>query len=168
MVVGNLVMGERYIEPQGTATILSVNTGDECVITFKPRSMFSNSMHEIVAEIKDPVGNVVYTLEGNFTESIRLFDKDRSEQEIYKAPQNVYPSNCKKYFNLNYFAIQLNQLTDEMQSVLPPTDARFRPDLRAWEDGNFDLATTEKDRMENNQRKRRADVKKIIKQRDGK
>ena len=55
-----------------------------------------------------------------------------------------------------------------MQSVLPPTDARFRPDLRAWEDGNFDLATTEKDRMENNQRKRRADVKKIIKQRDGK
>ena len=79
MVVGNLVMGERYIEPQGTATILSVNTGDECVITFKPRSMFSNSMHEIVAEIKDPVGNVVYTLEGNFTESIRLFDKDRAE-----------------------------------------------------------------------------------------
>jgi hypothetical protein len=40
--------------------------------------------------------------------------------------------------------------------------------LRAWEDGNFDLATKEKDRMENNQRKRRADVKKIIKQRDGK
>ena len=53
----------------------------------------------------------------------------------------MYPSNCKKYFNLNYFAIQLNQLTDEMRSVLPPTDVRFRPDLRAWEDGNFDLAT---------------------------
>lgn len=75
MVVGNIVIGERFIEPQGTATILNIGTGDECVITFKPRSFFTGkNMHEIVAAIKDPTGNVAYTLEGNFTESISLFD----------------------------------------------------------------------------------------------
>jgi len=38
---------------------------------------------------------------------------------------------------------------------LPHTDARFRPDLRALEEGNLDLAGTEKHRLEEEQRARR-------------
>ena len=55
---------------------------------------------------------------------------------------------------MNYFAMQLNNLTDDpvgaLRAALPPTDARPRPDLRAWEQGDFDQSTEEKDRLEDN------------------
>lgn len=50
-----------------------------------------------------------------------------------------------------------------LKAALPPTDARLRPDLRAWEQGNFELATEEKDRLEGNQVKRREKLKQILK-----
>jgi len=42
----------------------------------------------------------------------------------------------------------LNYLPDSLRPKLPPTDSRFRPDQRAWEQGNSDLATDEKNRLE--------------------
>ncbi len=36
-----------------------------------------------------------------------------------------------------------------------PTDCRFRPDLRAYENGDLELAASEKHRLEELQRKRR-------------
>jgi hypothetical protein len=35
-----------------------------------------------------------------------------------------------------------------MQAMLPPTDSRLRPDQRALENGELDLASTEKNRLE--------------------
>ena len=43
----------------------------------------------------------------------------------------------------------------ELASHLPPTDARFRPDMRAYENGNIDIAAFEKNRLEESQRERR-------------
>ena len=61
MVVGNLVIGEHYIEPQGTATITNIATGDECVI--KTHGLFANkNKNEVVAQVKDPTGNDVCAL----------------------------------------------------------------------------------------------------------
>ena len=39
--------------------------------------------------------------------------------------------------------------------TLPPTDSRFRTDQRALENGDIDLATQEKHRLEEKQRARR-------------
>lgn len=36
--------------------------------------------------------------------------------------------------------------------MLPPTDSRFRPDIRAIENGDFKLAAFEKNRLEEKQR----------------
>jgi hypothetical protein len=38
----------------------------------------------------------------------------------------------------------------------------LRPDLRAWEEGNLDLASSEKTRLEENQRQRRNKLKEIL------
>lgn len=49
----------------------------------------------------------------------------------------------------------LNQWTDEDRKTrppLPPTDSRFRPDIRKMEEGNIDAAGQEKDRLEEKQR----------------
>ena len=51
-------------------------------------------------------------------------------------------------------ALQMNHINDKLRAKLPPSDTRLRPDLRAWEAAELDLATKEKDRLEDNQRKR--------------
>ena len=49
----------------------------------------------------------------------------------------------------------MNHISDKLRAKLPPSDTRLRPDLKAWEAAELDLATKEKDRLEENQRKRR-------------
>lgn len=103
-------------------------------------------------------------LEGAYTDKIVLKNTLTDLEElVFEAPDTFYPANSKKYFNMNYFALQMNLISDDLAKKLPPTDARLRPDLRAWENGDFDLATKEKDRLENNQRQRRTKVKAELK-----
>lgn len=40
------------------------------------------------------------------------------------------PTDYELYYGFTRFAIELNELCPEMKEVLPPTDARFRPDQR--------------------------------------
>ena len=57
----------------------------------------------------------------------------------------------------------LNALTDDEKktpSMLPPTDSRFRPDIRKMEEGDLDLAGKEKDRLEEKQRTSRRGLEK--------
>jgi hypothetical protein len=51
--------------------------------------------------------------------------------------------------------MQLNFLPEDLKPKLPPTDSRFREDQRAYEQGNIELATKEKSKLEDNQRARR-------------
>ena len=56
----------------------------------------------------------------------------------------------------------LNELTEEDQkrTPYPPTDSRFRPDIRKMEEGNIDLAGQEKNRLEEKQRETRQRMEK--------
>jgi hypothetical protein len=57
----------------------------------------------------------------------------------------------------------LNEWTEEDKKTrpsLPPTDARFRPDIRRMEEGNIDLAGQEKNRLEEKQREERLKMEK--------
>jgi len=58
-------------------------------------------------------------------------------------------------FNLTPFAITLNDLPDSLVPWVAPTDSRSRPDQRAMELGNYDLASTEKVRLEEKQREKK-------------
>ncbi|KAF9188730.1 hypothetical protein BGZ50_001175 [Haplosporangium sp. Z 11] len=58
-------------------------------------------------------------------------------------------------FNLTPFAMSLNDCPEELKRYLCPTDSRLRPDQRAMENGEFDLANTEKQRLEEKQRAKR-------------
>jgi hypothetical protein len=63
-------------------------------------------------------------------------------------------------FNFNSFALQLNLRTENLLQKLPPTDSRQRIDTRLWEENKLQESNEQKDRLENNQRRR----KKIIKE----
>uniref|UniRef100_A0A670YC53 Oxysterol-binding protein n=1 Tax=Pseudonaja textilis TaxID=8673 RepID=A0A670YC53_PSETE len=62
------------------------------------------------------------------------------------------PSNSTEMYNFTTFAMMLNELDQEMESVIPKTDCRLRPDVRAMENGEIDVASEEKKRLEEKQR----------------
>ncbi|XP_022083401.1 oxysterol-binding protein-related protein 1-like [Acanthaster planci] len=62
------------------------------------------------------------------------------------------PDNSSQYYNFTLFAMRLNEVTEQMKTHLPPTDSRFRPDIRCMENGDIDSASDEKHRLEEKQR----------------
>ncbi|KAK4153103.1 Oxysterol-binding protein-domain-containing protein [Chaetomidium leptoderma] len=58
-------------------------------------------------------------------------------------------------FNLTPFVLTFNHIDDRLRPWLAPTDSRLRPDQRAMEEGEYDVAATEKNRLEEEQRARR-------------
>ncbi|KAJ2552015.1 hypothetical protein EV175_003474 [Coemansia sp. RSA 1933] len=64
---------------------------------------------------------------------------------------NDRPSGSNTY-NLTTYAMTLNDRPAELEPFLCPTDSRFRPDQRAMETGEYDIADQEKSRLENKQR----------------
>ncbi|XP_029447010.1 oxysterol-binding protein-related protein 1 isoform X5 [Rhinatrema bivittatum] len=62
------------------------------------------------------------------------------------------PSNSAQMYNFTSFAMALNELDKEMENIIPITDCRLRPDIRAMENGEIDLASEEKKRLEEKQR----------------
>ncbi|XP_058143267.1 proteasomal ubiquitin receptor ADRM1 [Dasypus novemcinctus] len=68
---------------------------------------------------------------------------------------NARPPNSAQMYNFTSFAVSLNELQKGMEKALPPTDCRLRPDIRGMELGNMDLASREKERLEEKQREAR-------------
>ncbi|XP_011958854.1 oxysterol-binding protein-related protein 1 isoform X2 [Ovis aries] len=62
------------------------------------------------------------------------------------------PPNSAQMYNFTSFAMVLNEVDKEMESVIPKTDCRLRPDIRAMENGEIDQASEEKKRLEEKQR----------------
>ncbi|EPQ12720.1 Oxysterol-binding protein-related protein 1 [Myotis brandtii] len=62
------------------------------------------------------------------------------------------PPNSAQMYNFTSFAMVLNEIDKDMESVIPKTDCRLRPDIRAMENGEIDLASEEKKRLEEKQR----------------
>uniref|UniRef100_A0A8D3DV73 Oxysterol-binding protein n=1 Tax=Scophthalmus maximus TaxID=52904 RepID=A0A8D3DV73_SCOMX len=62
------------------------------------------------------------------------------------------PAHSTMMYNFTNFAMSLNELEPGMEAVLASTDCRFRPDIRAMENGNMDEASREKERLEEKQR----------------
>uniref|UniRef100_A0A3Q0SJ84 Oxysterol-binding protein n=1 Tax=Amphilophus citrinellus TaxID=61819 RepID=A0A3Q0SJ84_AMPCI len=62
------------------------------------------------------------------------------------------PAHSSMMYNFTNFAMCLNELEPSMEAILPSTDCRFRPDIRAMENGNMDEASKEKERLEEKQR----------------
>lgn len=46
-------------------------------------------------------------------------------------PPGSLPTNYELYYGFTRFAVELNELDPVLKDLLPPTDARFRPDQRS-------------------------------------
>lgn len=71
------MMGERYVEPQGSCTITNKSTGDISTIEFKARTGWTPKPEDIrfvSASIRNAAGKEIYRLEGKYHENIKLIN----------------------------------------------------------------------------------------------
>lgn len=173
-VIG-IITGNPTVDNYGTMEIKNWTTGEVAFVDFKPRGWKASSAYQIAGRILDADGNVRVSLGGRWNSKLyaRLtpgYEATVDEPKDSTAPLHtgslndpsraylVWEANPRPSgipFNLTPFVLTFNHIDDKLQPWIAPTDSRLRPDQRAMEDGEYDLAATEKNRLEENQRARR-------------
>ncbi|KAG8999859.1 hypothetical protein FRB94_005884 [Tulasnella sp. JGI-2019a] len=153
----NLIVGEKYLTHEGEMTITDTNTGHRCVVTFKEGGYFggSRSVQAVVSHPRAPK-QVLARLDGSWNDGVSLLldAKGSHLKVLWRA--NPFPAHAQQYYGFTDFTMSLNEITDDLKDGrLPPTDSRFRPDQRAMEEGEIEIADSEKERIEVAQRARR-------------
>jgi hypothetical protein len=150
----NLMVGTKYFEHCGQLAIENVITRERCLVDFKqngywgPTNVVSGSIH-------DANGDVVGHLDGKWDDQIcQILDTSGSHLRVLWKT-TPFPKDAPECYGFTYYGITLNEITGDLVGKLPPTDSRYRPDVRALENGQLDLAEEEKLRVEQMQRARR-------------
>ena len=148
----NLMMGTKYLEHSGKMVIQNKLSGSRCVVDFKETGYWGIP-NQVAGVVISPDGSTIASIEGKWDEQItRKLDASHLKVLWRMTP---FPRNAPEYYGFTSFGITLNEITPDLQGKLPPTDSRLRPDVRALEDGDIELAETEKLRVEEMQRERR-------------
>eukprot|EP00258_Populus_trichocarpa_P035169 XP_024451188.1 oxysterol-binding protein-related protein 1C isoform X1 [Populus trichocarpa] len=158
----NLILGKLYCDHYGTMR-LEGNCGYSCKLKFKEQSIIDRNPHQVQGVVQDRHGKTVATLFGKWDESVYYMNGDfsgkgkgfESTKEAHMLWKRSKPPRFPTRYNLTRFAITLNELTSGLEEKLPPTDSRLRPDQRYLENGEFDMANSEKLRLEQRQRQAR-------------
>lgn len=133
-------------------TIENKTTGLHCVLDFKQNGYWGPS-NIVAGTIFSANDDAVSQLEGKWDDQMsRTLDASRY-QILWKI--NPFPKHTQEYYGYSAFTFTLNEIAQDMVGKLPPTDSRYRPDVRALENGQLDLAEEEKLRVEQLQRERR-------------
>jgi len=149
MCIHNVLSVERWIDHYGDVLVQS-SLGHQARISFI-QSDYRTRLNNVAGDIEDSAGRVVHKIFGHWHENV-FCGNDQTARCIWR--QSAVPENSKQYYGFTRFAIELNELDEELRQHLPPTDTRFRPDQRLLEAGQIDQAEKEKARIEQAQRDR--------------
>uniref|UniRef100_A0A6I8P686 Oxysterol-binding protein n=1 Tax=Ornithorhynchus anatinus TaxID=9258 RepID=A0A6I8P686_ORNAN len=151
--IHNILSGRRWIEHYGEVTIRNTKSSVcICKLTFVKVNYWNSNVNEVQGVVMDQEGKVVHRLFGKWHEG--LFCGVAPSAKCIWRPGSM-PTNYELYYGFTRFAIELNELDPVLKDLLPPTDARFRPDQRFLEEGDLEAAASEKQRVEELQRSRR-------------
>ncbi|KAF4509908.1 hypothetical protein G6O67_001843 [Ophiocordyceps sinensis] len=172
-VIG-IITGNPTVDNYGTMEVKNWTTGEVATVEFKPRGWKASSAYQIAGKILDAQGNVRFSLGGRWNSKLyaRLtpgyeatVDDPKDSGPVdgggLTDPSRAYlvweanPRPPGIPFNLTPFVLTFNHIDDKLEPWLAPTDSRLRPDQRAMEDGEYDFAAEEKNRLEESQRARR-------------
>jgi hypothetical protein len=177
-VVG-IISGSPTVDNYGPMVVKNWTSGETCTLDFKPRGWKASSAYIVNGRVLDSDGKTRWSVGGRWSDKLyaRLTpgyedstfahldnlagagpkpgrtDSLSSSQAFLVWEANARPNGVP--FNLTPFGVTLNALPDRLRPHLPPTDTRLRPDQRAMEDGEYDFAATEKNRLEEKQRAKR-------------
>ncbi|CCH59005.1 hypothetical protein TBLA_0B01620 [Henningerozyma blattae CBS 6284] len=143
-----ILIGKPEIDCSGEVKITNHSTGDYCLLNYKARGWRANDAYEVRGEVFNVNDEKKWMFGGHWNDCIYGKREGGGEKFlIWKVkPRPVGP------FNLTSYAISLNNINENLKQWIAPTDSRLRPDQRAMEDGEYDLAADEKFRLETKQR----------------
>ncbi|KAG1730935.1 Oxysterol-binding protein-domain-containing protein [Suillus paluster] len=167
--VSGFILGSPTIDHYGDMIVTNHRTGDQCVLTFKPRGWRGKDAYEISGFVRDADGEVTHEVAGRWNSQLicravgtgsGFLHPDATvsgpSSPNYTAEYILLWRNSEKPttpFNLTPFAITLNDCPDTtLRSYLCPTDCRLRPDQRAFEMGKYEFANGLKMKQEERQR----------------
>ncbi|KAF6816461.1 oxysterol binding protein [Colletotrichum plurivorum] len=172
-VIG-IITGNPTVDNYGPMEIKNHTTGEVCQVEFQARGWKASSAYKVTGKVLDADGRVRYSLGGRWNSKLyaRLtpgyeatVEDPGDSASIHKGSMsdpnkafliwqaNPRPPNIP--FNLTPFVLTFNHIDDKLRPWIAPTDSRLRPDQRAMEDGEYDFAAEEKNRLEEAQRARR-------------
>ena len=166
-VIG-IITGNPTVDNYGAMEIKNWTTGETCTLDFKARGWKASSAFQVQGKIMRKSGVTCWSIGGRWNDKIYARRTEGFEDEnlvgaakaistgggpnqaflVWEASKR--PTGIP--FNLTPFVLTLNAVPDKLRTHLPPTDTRLRPDQRAMEDGEYDFAATEKNRVEEKQR----------------
>ncbi|KAL3895988.1 MAG: hypothetical protein SGCHY_004363 [Lobulomycetales sp.] len=176
--VNNLIVGTLWIDHFGDMVIRNWRTGEEATLTFKPKSTGSwfgwgsgaktpkageedlNSGGHIVGKVCDAAGKIRFEIKGKWDSDLRAYNVSPVTSPLLSKPitlwkRNSLPADSAQNFDFSHLALRMNQVTPELEKVLPSTDSRLRPDQKALEEGRWDDANESKETLERRQREER-------------
>ncbi|XP_062373819.1 oxysterol-binding protein 1 isoform X3 [Sardina pilchardus] len=165
--VHNIIVGKLWIDQSGEIDIVNHKTGDRCHLKFAPYSYFSRDVaRKVTGVVTDKEGKAHYVLSGTWDEKMefsRVMQSSRGGENGTEGRQKtVYqtlkareiwrktplPEGAENMYYFSTLALTLNELEDSVA----PTDSRRRPDQRMMEQGRWEEANAEKQRLEEKQR----------------
>ncbi|KAJ4835955.1 Oxysterol-binding protein- protein 1D [Turnera subulata] len=158
----NIILGKIYCDHYGTMRIKG-SGNYSCKLKFKEQSIIDRNPHQVHGFVQDNrTGEKVAMLVGKWDEAMyyvlgdptikpKGYDPMTEAVLLWERDKSI----TKTRYNLTPFAISLNELTPGLVEKLPPTDSRLRPDQRHLENGEYELANSEKLRLEQLQRRAR-------------
>ncbi|KAF7687162.1 oxysterol-binding protein 2 isoform X3 [Silurus meridionalis] len=172
--VHNIIVGKLWIDQSGDIDIVNHRTKETCQLKFSPYSYFSREVpRKVTGVVSDSEGQAHYILSGTWDdrmESAKIVQSSRGSSGAEGKQKTVYqtltprllwkkyplPENAENMYFFSSLALTLNE---EEDSVCV-TDSRLRPDQRLMEEGRWDEANMEKQRLEEKQRavRRRRDA----------
>lgn len=151
-VIG-IIVGNPTIDNYGEMEIHNHMTGDYMKFEFKPRGWRASSAYEVKGEVFNAQGKLMYYVGGHWNSKIFCKPADDKQAERFliweAAPRQ------EMMFHLTNFAATLNAPQPHLLPKIACTDTRLRPDQRAMENGDYDLAAAEKNKVEEKQREAR-------------
>ncbi|RDX93274.1 Oxysterol-binding protein-related protein 1C, partial [Mucuna pruriens] len=158
----NLILGKLYCDHYGTMRIQG-NRDYSCKLKFKEQSIIDRNPHQVHGIVQDRNGKTLSTLLGKWDDSMYYINGDyggkgkgyESMSDAHLLWKRSKPPKFPTRYNFTRFAITLNELTPGLKEKLPPTDSRLRPDQRHLENGEYEMANSEKLRLEQRQRQAR-------------
>ncbi|XP_034019908.1 oxysterol-binding protein 1-like isoform X3 [Thalassophryne amazonica] len=168
--VHNIIVGKLWIDQSGEIDIVNHTTGDRCHLKFAPYSYFSRDVaRKVTGVVMDKDGKAHFVLSGTWDEKMEFSKvmqstrgaengaegKQKTVYQTLKAREvwrrNVLPEGADTMYYFTSLALTLN----EPEEGVAPTDSRRRPDQRLMEEGRWDEANAEKQRLEEKQRNAR-------------
>ncbi|WKX94527.1 hypothetical protein Q1695_011647 [Nippostrongylus brasiliensis] len=137
---------ERKFYHEGTINVKCSNGVSASLNVKKNREVFGEVIKSTGESFCKLIGKwddrICSQKEGGFEEPLLVVDRSAIRPE---------------YFGFTDYTMGLNELRPEDRDSLPPTDSRFRPDVRCLEEGKLDEAVACKGELEQAQRARAID-----------